>query len=146
MTTPSVATNAVQRAQSHLRTHAGVAVNTSIPVGGIEPWRTERIQKVCGFGGLPANWDGRGSAAPGMAVRAMAIDFLMSVPSSIGAPRIVPVSAGGVHFEWSLDGRELEVSVDENCRFEALYVENGVPLDEDPPMDMQAWFAWLTSR
>lgn len=127
------------------RVYGGSTVNVDIPVGTIEPWRTAAIQKVIGLGNLPENWDDRGSSAPRRAVRETAIDFLLKVPS-IGAPRIVPISGGGYHFEWSIGGRELEVSLDENGRFEALFVEDGVPLEEDPPMDLPALFGWLISK
>jgi hypothetical protein len=142
----AAATNKVQPTpHSHVVTHAGISVNGSIPVGGVEPWRTEAIQKVIGFGGLPANWDARGSDAPGLAVRQTTIDFLMRVPS-VGAPRIVPVSGGGYHFEWSVGNRELEISIEPNCRIEALRVEHGIPVEENPPMDLMALFGWLISQ
>lgn len=146
MSALAAATNVVQPAPlSHVRTHGGIAVNASIPVGGVEPWRTEAIQKVIGFGGLPGDWDARGSGAPALGVRQTAIDLLMRVPS-VGAPRIVPVSGGGYHFEWSVGNRELEISIEPNCRVEALRVENGMPLEENPPMDMSALFDWLATR
>jgi len=123
----------------------GITVNGDIPVSGIEPWRTAAIQKVISLGGLPANWDARGSAAPGRAVRQTAIDFLMSVPS-VGSPRIVPTSAGGYHFEWSVGEKELEISLDANCAFEALRVQNGMPMDEESAVDFRALFGWLISK
>jgi hypothetical protein len=125
--------------------YGGSTVNADIPIGSIEPWRTAAIQKAISLGNLPDNWDARGSSAPRRAVMQAAIDFLMKVPS-IGAPRIVPISGGGYHFEWSFGGRELEVSLDENCRFEALFVDNGMPLEEDPPMNLAALFGWLISK
>lgn len=146
MSAPAAATNKVQPTpHSHVATYGGITVNASIPVGSIEAWRTEAIQKVISFGCLPANWDARGSAAPAFGVRQTAIDFLMSVPS-IGAPRIVPVSGGGYHFEWSLGNRELEISIEPNCRLEALRVENGMPIEESPVTDLAALFGWLISK
>lgn len=139
------AANKDRPASSLARVYGGSTVNADIPVGMIEPWRTAAIQKVINLGSLPNNWDARGSSAPRRSAREAAIDFLMKVPS-IAAPRIVPISGGGYHFEWSVGARELEVSLDEDGRFEALLVENGVPLDEDPPMDISALFSWLISR
>lgn len=140
------ATNKVQpTAHSHAILHGGISVNGAIPVGGVEPWRKEAIQKVIGFGSLAQNWDGRGSAAPGWGVRQAAVDFLLHVPS-VGAPRIVPVSGGGYHFEWSVGNRELEISIEPNCRVEALRVEHGMPVEEDPSMDLPALFGWLISQ
>jgi hypothetical protein len=119
-------------------------VNADIPVGTIEPWRTAAIQKIIALGGLADNWDARGSAAPSRSVREAAIDFLMKVPN-VGAPRIVPVSGGGYHFEWSVGGRELEISLDEDARIDVLMVVNGMPLDDDPPTDLATLFGWLVS-
>jgi len=144
MSSPAAAANR-DRPTSHARVYGGSTVNADIPVGMIEPWRTAAIQKVINLGRLPDNWDARGSSAPRRDVREAAIDFLMKVPS-FGVPRIVPISGGGYHFEWSIGGRDLEVSLDERCHFEVLLVENGVPLDEDPPMDLPALFGWLISK
>lgn len=143
MTSPIAATNK-DRPTSYARVHGGSTVNADIPVGTIEPWRTEAIQKIISLGNLPHNWDARGSTAPRRAVREMAIDFLMKVPN-VGAPRIVPISGGGYHFEWSIGDRELEISLDEDCRFEALLVENGVPLDDGAVMNLPTLFGWLIS-
>ena len=146
MTMPAATTNKVRPTHhSHSVTRGSVTVNGDIPLGSVEAWRTEAIQKAIQFGGLPANWDGRGSAAPSMAVRQTVIEFLMRIPS-VGAPRIVPTSGGGYHFEWSIGARELELSIDHDCSFEALRVENGMPIDEAPPTDLPALFAWLMSK
>lgn len=140
------ATNRVQPTpHSHVATYGGISVNEDIPVGSVEPWRREAIQKVIGFGGLPANWDAQGSYAPALGVRQTAIDFLLRVPI-VGMPRIVPVSGGGYHFEWSLGNRELEISIEPNCRIEALRVEYGMPVEENPAMDLPALFGWLISQ
>lgn len=144
MSSPVVTANS-HRPAAHARVHGGSTVNADIPIGMIEPWRTAAIQKVIALGSLPDNWDGRGSSAPRRDVRGVAIDFLMKVPG-FGAPRIVPIAGGGYHFEWSVGGRDLEVSLDEGCRFEALLVENGVPLEDDPPMDLPTLFGWLISK
>jgi hypothetical protein len=146
MSALAAATNRVQPTpHSHVATYGGITVNSSIPIGAIEPWRTEAIQKVIGFANLPANWDARGSTAPALGVRQTAIDFLMRVPS-VGAPRVVPISGGGYHFEWSVGNRELEISIEANCRIEGLRVEDGMPIEETPAMDLAAMFGWLISK
>jgi hypothetical protein len=78
-------------------------------------------------------------------VRQAAIEFLMRVPS-VGAPRIVPTTGGGYHFEWSVGERELEVSLEPNCRLEVLQVEHGMPIEENPTLDLAALFGWLISE
>ena len=125
----------------------GITVNDSIPVGGMEQWRSEAIQKIIGFSKLPPNWDSHGSQAPCLAVRQVAIDFLLKVPGEMfPAPRIVPSNGGGYHFEWSVGHRELEISIDPDCRFETLRVEHGVPMEDGSQMELTALFDWLASR
>lgn len=140
------ATNKVQPTPySHAIQLGGTSVNGGISVSSAEPWRREAIQKVIEFGGLPEDWDGRGSAAPGMGARQTAIEFLFRVPS-VGAPRIVPVSGGGFHFEWSVGNRELEISIEPDCSIEALRVEHGMPIEDDAAMDLPRLFGWLVSQ
>lgn len=142
----AAATNMVQPTpHSHALVYGGISVNEDIPVGSVEPWRTEAIQKVIRFGSLPANWDAHGSSAPGLGIRQAAIEFLMRVPS-VGAPRIVPSSGGGYHFEWSIGERELEISLEPSCRLEVLQVEHGMPKEENPALDLAALFGWLISK
>ena len=113
----------------------------------MEQWRSEAIQKVIGFSTLAPNWDSHGSQAPALGVRQTAIDFLLRVPGELfPAPRVVPVSAGGYHFEWSVGDRELEISIEPDCRIEALRVEHGVPIEVGPHMDLSALFGWLASQ
>jgi len=146
MTAQAAATNLVEQTPvSHVRTYGGISANGAIPVDGIEPWRTEAIQKVIQFGALPENWDGRGGVAPAMAVRQKAFEYLMSVPS-IGAPRIVPTSGGGFHFEWSVGPREIEIYIEPDCTVEALRVLDGMPMDDNLSMNVSALFHWLVSK
>jgi hypothetical protein len=125
-----------------------ITVNASIPVARMEQWRREAIQKVIRYGTLAPNWDAHGSVAPSFAVRQSAIDLLLSVPSELlPSPRIVPVSGGGYHFEWSVGERELEISIDASCHIEALQVENGMPVEEAQPIeDVSALFNWILAR
>ena len=144
----AAATNKVTLpAYSHSRFLAGSTVNDAIPVvGGMEQWRSEAIQKVIGFGTLEPNWDSHGSQAPALAVRQTAIELLMKVPGGLfPAPRIIPSSGGGYHLEWSIGHRELEISIEPDCQIEALRVENGVPIEDGPQMDLAALFYWLAS-
>lgn len=144
----AAATNKVTLpAQSYSPQDDGITVNAAIPVGTMDASRREAIQKVIRFGTLVPNWDSRGSEAPARAVRQTAIDLLLSVPGELfPAPRIVPVSGGGFHFEWSVSDRELEISIEPNCRIEALRVEHGMPIEDDPSQDLPALFGWLASH
>lgn len=144
----TTATNRVTLpAQTRSQQYAGITVNAAIPVAAMETWRREAIQKVIAFGDLPQNWDGHGSQAPNRAVRQTAIDLLQRVPDEgIAGPRIVPVSGGGLHFEWSAGDRELEISIDPDCRLEALRVEHGMPIEDEAAMELPALFRWLISQ
>lgn len=144
----AAATNRVTSPEySHSLQQPGITANASIPVGGMEQWRRDAIKKVIEFDGLAPNWDSHGSESPTLAVKQTAIDFLLRVPGEMfPAPRIVPVSGGGYHFEWSVGDRELEISIDPDCRIEALRVEHGMPIEDGSNMDLSALFGWLASR
>lgn len=144
----AAATNRVTPSvHSHSLRHSGITANASIPVGGMEQWRREAILKVIGFSRLPPNWDGHGSEAPTLAVRQTAIDLLLRVPGEFfPEPRIVPVSGGGYYFEWSVGHRELEISIEPDCRIDALRIEHGMPIEGGPFMDLPELFGWLESR
>ena len=150
MSTAAATNRVTPPVHSHSLQHSGNTTNASIPVGGMEQWRREAIQKVLGFSSLAPNWDSHGSEAPTRAVRTTAIDLLLSVPGELfPAPHIVPVSGGGYHFEWSAGHRELEISIEPNCHIDALRVENGVPIEpveDDPFNDFPALFDWLASH
>lgn len=144
----AAATNRVTpTAHSHSPQHSGIAVNGAIAVGGMEAWRREAIQKVIRFSTLAPNWDSHGSQAPTLAVRQTAINLLLGIPDELfPTPRIVPSSGGGYHFEWSVGHRELEISIEPDCRIEVLRVEHGVPIEDGSHMDLSALFGWLAQR
>ena len=140
----AVVTNRVTLpAQSHSATDRGITVNAAIPVASVAPWKLEAIDKVVSFGRLSQNWDAEGSGAPGMLVRQTAIELLLRIPvESIAPPRVVPMWGGGLHFEWSVGDREIEISIDSDCKIEALQVEGGMPREDDPGQLMEL-FDWL---
>lgn len=144
----AAATNKVSLpAQSHSQQDVGITVNDAIPVGGMEPWRSEAIKKVIEFDALAQNWDGYGSQAPNLAVKQTAIDLLLKVPGDYDpSPRIVPISGGGLHFEWAVGDRELEISIEPSSSVEALKVEHGMPVEDGESHSLSALFGWLTSR
>lgn len=147
MSTAAATNRVTSPVHSHSLQRSGITVNASIPVGGMEQWRREAIQKVIRFGSLAANWDSHGSEAPTREVKKTAIDLLLSVPGeSFPAPLIVPVSGGGYHFEWSVGDRELEISIEPNCQIDALRVEHGMPIEDGPYRDFAALFDWLAAR
>ena len=147
MSTAAATNRVTPPVHSHSVQQSGITANASIPVGGMEQWRREAIQKVIGFSSLASNWDSHGSEAPTREVRKTAIDLLLSVPGELfPAPLIVPVSGGGYHFEWSVGDRELEISIEPDCHIDALRVEHGMPIEDGPYRDFAALFDWLAAR
>jgi len=144
----AAATNRVTApVHSHSNQYSGITANSSIPVGAMEQWRLEAIHEVIAFGKLPQDWDSHGSEAPAQGVRQTAIDLLLKVPGELfSAPRIVPVSGGGYHLEWTVGQRELEISVEPDCRIETLRVDDGMPIEDGQDLDFSALFNWLASR
>lgn len=144
----ATATNRVTSpGDSFARVYGGITSNPDIPVAGMEPWRREAIDKVIGFGALGNNWDGYDSRAPSMAIRQTAFELLCKIPSGpFTTPRVVPVSGGGYHFEWSLGNREIEISIEPDGRIETLRVQDGVPIEDDALRDLRDLFVWLASR
>lgn len=122
----------------------GTAINQHIPVGEMEAWRRDALKKVLKFKALANNWDGRGSAAPCRAATQAAIEVLQGASTSI-PPSIVPVSNGGIHFEWSAGSRELEFSVRPSGHVVPLKVENGMPIEDETDDDLYSLFVWLQS-
>lgn len=130
--------------QTYTQPAGGIGVNQSVPVAGIEPWRLEAMKKVIGFASLPDNWDARNSCAPNLGVIQTAIELLQKIPGyEYPTPRVVPISGGGLHFEWTVATRELELSIDPNGRMEILKVEDGMPTDEGASFELGDYFTWL---
>jgi len=143
----AAATNKVTpTAYSHAPQCSGIAVNPSIPVAGMETWKRQAIQKVIGFNALAPNWDAQGSNAPSRAVIQTAIEFLRNIPGEMfPVPLVVPISGGGFHLEWEMGDRDLEIAITPNGTIEALRVEHGMPIEDDPVTDLAEIFGWLAA-
>jgi len=151
MTAAAAAATLNATGQSETPQRSGIAANLSVPVGGMEPARKEAIKKVMSFASLRPDWDGQGSQAPSLCVRQTAIDLLLELPGELPVPRVVPVSGGGYHFEWSMGDRELELSIEPDdssarCVIEALRVEHGAPIEPEEFNNLSTFFAWLSYR
>ena len=64
---------------------------------------------------LPMDWDGNGSPPPDPRGVEAAIRLLAAVaelgPGLLPKPHVVPLSGGGVHFEWVAGARQLQVAI-----------------------------------
>lgn len=138
------ATNRVSIPGHQQLQRSGIAVNPAVPAGSMAQWKRQAIQKAVSFGKLAPNWDSYGSNAPNMAVTQAAFQFLRDVPrEDLPIPLIVPVSGGGLHFEWTVGHRELEVAIDPNGSIEMLRVQDGMPVEDEQISGISEIFGWL---
>lgn len=123
--------------------------NMVVRVGTFNEWQVKAIKKVLGFRGLPQNWDSYGSAAITQSAVTAAISLLGMIPlATLPTPRAVPVSGGGIQFEWAKGQRELEVEVRPTGAIEILKVENGLPVNDGEDLSLteaqiEQAFSWL---
>ncbi len=149
----SGAVNQVAIASSGMWTLDGrsdaVAGNTSIRVGRMNQWQREAVAKVLRFAySLRQNWDSYSSAPIRTWVVKTAIDLIREVPfDNLSAPRVVPVSGGGIQLEWSKGNRDLEIEVRPDRSIEGLKVLAGMPVDDGQELtssaDIEELFSWL---
>jgi hypothetical protein len=98
---------------------------SSFNVSGLSEDQVKAIQKIVGFEQLQANWDSYGSPRVADAVIRKAIDVVMATFDFGPLPRILPVSGGGIQFEWEKGGRELEIEIHPDLQIEYLLVNEG---------------------
>jgi len=115
---------------------------------GLSQWKIEAISQTLKLERLPTDWDSYGSPPPSNELADFCIDWLLkSIPfNDLPSPNVVPVSGGGIQFEWSLSDRELELEVLPNYTIEFLKTERGEPLDQGEVKNLQqipALFGWL---
>jgi hypothetical protein len=108
----------------------------SVPTESHRGERTEAYISASGraasMRGLGAGWDTYGAVAPPERVVNWSLHFLGDAAGVLvdygiepPIPFVVPTPAGGIQFEWSREGRELELEVaqPENFRFLAVHGE-----------------------
>lgn len=145
MSAANLATNATGRPGFQSTSSSDLRVNLAIPVAEVAAWRRDAFAKIAQVASLPVDWDSQQSPPPGRAVRQTAIELLQRVPGDeYPAPHIIPVSGGGLHLEWEVGDRELEISIEPDGAVEALRVEHGMPIDAEPEgSDVASLFRWL---
>ncbi len=113
----------------------------------LSQWKIDAISQTLKLERLPTDWDSYGSPPPSNELVDFCIDRLKNIPfNDLPSPNVVPVSGGGIQFEWSLSDRELELEVLPNYTIGFLKVERGEPLDQGEVKDLQqipALFGWL---
>ena len=81
--------------------------------GPLPPWFDPVMQGLVDLLTLPPDWDSYGARSVDPALVQLAVDFVNTFmkPSS-PAPRVVPLSSGGLQLEWHRKGIDLEVVFD----------------------------------
>jgi hypothetical protein len=81
---------------------------------------------------LPANWNGFDAQIPERSTMEWSLGFLRSTIQvladyeiALPQPSVIPTSTGSVQFEWTVDGRELELEVIHPNDFNFLSVDDG---------------------
>jgi len=120
-----------------------------IPTRELSQWQVEGIKRLNKVLSLPQNWDSYGSRPPTQAAANTAMDLLTSIGIDyFVAPRVVPVSGGGLQLEWESGTRGLELEILDDGSVEYLRTERREPRDEGlvhSINDVRPLFLWLLS-
>ncbi len=129
-----------------------VASNRSVRVGGMNEWQRKAIGKVLEYKWqLNSNWDSYESNPIGEWVTYAATKLVEKIPfDNIPAPRVVPVSGGGIQMEWSKGHRDLEIYFRPDQSIEILKIVDGVPLNDGEGLTsinlgVESIFSWLNA-
>lgn len=95
------------------------------------PWLIKTTGDLDQLTNLPDNWDSYNSPSISSRLLMNAKNFLSSLEfENISPPRVVPISGGGIQFEWQYGNRELEVEFVEDNIVGYLKVVNDQPTGE----------------
>ena len=79
---------------------------------GTPAWERELVATLCRYLDLPPNWDSYGGKPLRHDTGMFALQVLSSIMNeSIPVPSIVPISSGGVQFEWHQNGLDIELFI-----------------------------------
>lgn len=79
---------------------------------------------------LPVDWDSYGSPKISEDLIMTGKTFLYHLEYENIAPRVVPISGGGIQFEWQVGNRELELEFIDSDIISFLKVRNNEPIEE----------------
>lgn len=85
----------------------------------------EALDRIAVFSGLADDWDSYGGVRLSEEARHAALRFVMQLLAdklldTTREPDILPIPTGGIQFEWSGPGGNLEVEIDREGRFHSL--------------------------
>jgi hypothetical protein len=94
-------------------------------------WLIKARDDIAQLKNLPDNWDSYGSPSIPTRLFENAKNFLTSLEfENISPPRVVPISGGGLQFEWQQGHREIEVEFIEDNFIGYLKVVSDKPIEE----------------
>ena len=127
------------------RQSSGSVVNRAVPIRDLSAWQIRAIEKIESIGNLrlKRNWDSYGSAPIGDDVIDAAVRFVgASRVEGVPVPRVVPISGGGIHFEWDAGARTFEFEIHGDMTADGLICLNDEPIE--PPADtLDGILRWL---
>lgn len=85
----------------------------------------EALERIAAFSSLPENWDSYGGVGLSDKARHAALRFVVqlltdNLLSVSNEQDILPIPTGGIQFEWSGPGGDLEVEIDQDGNFHSL--------------------------
>lgn len=101
------------------------------PVPSLSVQQKELIVRIAELAKLPHDWDSYDS--PPISTTATAIAFSVVTglgPDFLSKVSVVPVSGGGLQFEWEVLSRHLELEISSTGAVEYLKSEGNIPLAE----------------
>lgn len=112
-------------------------------------WLYEAARRLREIRNLAPNWDSYGSRPLSDDAFNSAKEVLFAMGCDTPPPAIVPVSGGGVQFEWQVEDRELEIEFLPDSRIVFLRVHEDEATDEEelPSTDLTrvpSLLKWLT--
>ena len=116
-------------------------------VGGWSDWQVAAVKKLLRFGRLKPNWDSYGSSPISFEVIRTAINLLAQASfEDLPNPSILPVSGGGVQYEWVKGDHEVQIEIKPDCSIVYLIAKNDEPLKEERLVDLgevERLLSWL---
>ena len=126
--------------------------NQVYSVGEWNEWQIDAVKKILSFRSLLPNWDSYGSEPVNERAINVALDLIDYVGfGNVPAPRVIPVSGGGIQLEWVKGNRELEVEIHPHGSIDYLTVHDGEPTDENEiepreiPPQAERLLSWLST-
>ncbi len=115
-------------------------------------WELGPIKALLALCALPPNWDGAESPPPTKEAVTSSVQLLRLIgdmgSDALPVPHVVPLSQGGVQFEWMSGNREVEIAVFATGAVEFVTADAGQPQLEGrlTSLDQVRWlFAWLAA-